>query len=175
MNRKRWLLCLPIALIGASGVAALSPLLHSDDHASSDAARLQALATEFCVTSPAEARAAPADKPDRLFTAQVPVDTPPMGLQSTTVYSIAKGDVVQFRVSSPRSGLVAVHGLLDVEPVAAGGVVTVSFRAIYSGRFALHFHGIDGSHFEIAAVEVQPGLTTQPQANARAQGSSSGG
>ena len=28
-------------------------------------------------------------------------------------------------------------------------------KAIYSGRFPLHFHGIDLSHFEIAVLEVR--------------------
>ena len=37
-----------------------------------------------------------------------------------------------------------------------GERATLRFRAIYSGRFPLHFHGVDGSHIGVWALNVSP-------------------
>lgn len=110
----------------------------------------------FCALAPTEARATPGDKADVTLAAVVPMETPAAGLEAATGAAAAKGDVVRVSVTSPRDGGVAVHGLLDVRPIAAGERVSFEFRAIYTGRFPIHFHGADGTHFEIAAIEVLP-------------------
>lgn len=125
------------------------------------------IASEFCVTSAVEARASLDDRIDRHYSVDVPIETPPMGFAPAVVHSIAKGEVVQFDVASPRPGKIAVHGLLDAETVQVGSILKVAFRAVYTGRFPLHFHGADGSHFEIAALEVLPKSMIAARSNDR--------
>ena len=154
MVKKRWLNgfgALAVVSALSIGLAVIQQRPPSIAGEQADAAALQ-----FCATNASEARVTPADKIDRHYSVGVPLETPQMGMPSAAVHAIAKGDVVQFEVVSPRPGKVAVHGLLDAETVQVGSVVRVTFRAIYSGRFPLHFHGADGSHFEIAALEVLP-------------------
>ena len=143
------------ALAAASALAIAAVLIYPRPSTLASA-QTEALALQFCATNASQARVTPADKIDRHYSVGVPLETPQIGMASAAVHAIAKGDVVQFEVLSPRAGKVAVHGLLDAETVQVGSVVRVSFRAIYTGRFPLHFHGADGSHFEIAALEVLP-------------------
>jgi len=110
---------------------------------------------EYCATSPAQARVDPQTAPDHQYEASVPADNP-VALVSTRSYTVRKGDVIAFAVASSRPGRIAVHGLHDLQDVQIGGTVQIAFRTLYSGRFPLHFHGADGSHFELAALEVQP-------------------
>jgi len=77
------------------------------------------------------------------------------GVSIGTTAEVRKNAVLEFDVQSPRRGGLAVHGLSDLVRIERGQRVKVRLRAIYSGRFPLHFHGIDGSHFEIAVVEVR--------------------
>lgn len=72
-----------------------------------------------------------------------------------TPVKVRRNAVLEFDVQSPRRGGLAVHGLSDLVRIETGKEAKVRLRAIYSGRFPLHFHGIDGSHFEIAVVEVR--------------------
>ena len=120
----------------------------------------------FCATAPAEAHATPADRADLQLNATVPRETPTEWVAASSI-AAAKGDVVRVAVTSPRDGGVAVHGLMDVRPIHAGESITVEFRAIYSGRFPIHFHGVDGSHVEIAAIEVLPTLVSSAKASPR--------
>lgn len=114
----------------------------------------------FCLLAPKEAHADLGERPDVQMAASVPMETPEMSALATYQVAASQGNVVRVAVTSPRDGGIAVHGLLDVQPISAGQRITVGFRAIYSGRFPVHFHGADGSHFEIAAIEVLPsGLT----------------
>ena len=114
---------------------------------------------EFCAVAPTEALAGPADRADVQLNATVPIETPTEWVVADSVPA-AKGNVVRVSVTSPRDGGIAVHGLMDLRPMHAGERITVEFRAIYSGRFPIHFHGADGSHIEIAAVEVMPTLVS---------------
>ena len=66
-----------------------------------------------------------------------------------------KDEVIQVDVGTPRAGGVAVHGILETHRLRVGSTVSVKLRAKYTGRFPLHFHGDDGSHFEIAVFEVR--------------------
>ena len=143
---RRWLGWSAIGLVAAGGMAAV---LAAKSPSDADPA------LAFCAPTAAQAQVGPADVPDHHYAARVPADNP-ASVSSPTTYPIGQGDVVVFDVASPRPGLVAVHGLHDLQAVQIGGTVHVAFRAIYSGRFPLHFHGTDGSHFEIAALEVLP-------------------
>ena len=155
MLKKRWVNGLLCASAIASGLAVALPLIRQQALATTDE-NLDATSLQFCATNAPDARVTSVDRIDRHYSVGVPLETPLMGMPSAAVHSIAKGDVVQFEVISPRPGKVAVHGLLDAETVQVGSVVRVTFRAVYTGRFPLHFHGADGSHFEIAALEVLP-------------------
>ena len=155
MSKKRWVNGLLCASVVASGLAVALPLIRQQALATSDE-NSDGISLQFCATNAPDARVTSIDKIDRYYSVGVPLETPLMGMSSAAAHSIAKGDVVQFEVISPRPGKVAVHGLLDAKTVQAGSVVRVTFRAVYTGRFPLHFHGADGSHFEIAALEVLP-------------------
>jgi hypothetical protein len=144
-------------LAGAILMAATVALLFAwlpPSHGHAAPAAIDALA--FCAQAPAEARAGPAERADVSFATLVPRETPADGAMAATSAKVPKGDIVRVTVTSPRDGGIAVHGLMDVHPISAGQRVSVEFRAIYPGRFPLHFHGADGSHFEIAAIEVLP-------------------
>ena len=140
-----WSLIGLLALAGA--VAMLGPTLHARAQPTAD----DTLA--MCATTAADAVVTPADTPQHRYQALVPADNPRNGLYATA-YPVRKGDVIEFEIQSSRAGKVAVHGFHDLQSVRVGGPTTIAFRAIYSGRFPVHFHGIDGSHFELAALEV---------------------
>ena len=169
MSAKTGLLACAVAV---AAVAAVWEFWESSEPAASTASA--ALAAEFCNTAPPEAQVDASAPRAREFAAEVPRDTPPVGMPFGAAYSIVKGDVVEFAVSSPRAGALAVHGLFDPRPVAPGDVVKVAFRAIYTGRFPLHFHGDDGSHFEIAALEVRSGAAAPAPASAIGSGAAAG-
>ena len=155
MLKKTWRSGPLCALAVTAGLAVALPLIRQRASPIADDSP-DLIALQFCAANTPEARVIAADRIDRHYSVGVPLETPQMGMSSAVVHSIAKGEVVQFEVVSPRPGKVAVHGLLDAEEVQAGSVVRVAFRAVYTGRFPLHFHGADGSHFEIAALEVLP-------------------
>jgi hypothetical protein len=102
-----------------------------------------------------EASAAAVAKPDHVYRVAVPQVTP-LNFLRATEHTISQGEVVQFAVTTDRSGFVIVHGLSDLLPLDVKGTTLVSFKAVYSGRFALHFHGSDGSHFELTSLNVMP-------------------
>lgn len=145
---RPWLGWSVIGLVALGGAAAvLGPPLHAGPQPTADDA------VAVCATTSAGAVVTPADTPRHRYQALVPADNPG-NLLSATAYPIYKGDVIEFDIQSSRAGKVAVHGFHDLQSVLVGGTTKIAFRAIYSGRFPLHFHGIDGSHFELAALEV---------------------
>lgn len=113
------------------------------------------VALNFCAPVPPESKVLSNDRPTREVGVIVPAEPPPMGAITGGSVEAGKGQIVSFVVSTSRSGAVGVHGLSEIEAIHAGATTRVTFRAIYSGRFPLHFHGTDGSHFELAAVEVR--------------------
>ncbi|KHK55805.1 hypothetical protein PI87_12390 [Ralstonia sp. A12] len=131
-------------------------LSHASIGASTRDSRLspEGLARSFCVPIPASAKVAESEAADHAMVVQVP-SVPSDSAADFRSVKAAQGEVIRFTVSSARAGAVGVHGLSDITPIQAGGTVTIAMRAIYSGRFPLHFHGTDGSHFELAAVEVR--------------------
>jgi len=110
---------------------------------------------DFCIPAPDEARVPAGVGANEHFAVTVPLATPSDPL-SAQVLTARQDDVVEYKVFALRPGAVAVHGLLDPVSVDVGGRTTVAFKAIYSGRFPLHFHGEDGSHFELAGLNVMP-------------------
>jgi hypothetical protein len=114
------------------------------------------LAAQFCLPPPEAAHATPQDAANLAMSVGVSSTDPRVGDMAPTRATVHQHDVVRVSVASPRDGAVTVHGLSDLHPISADGHVTFEFRAIYSGRFPVHFHGMDGSHIEIAAFEVMP-------------------
>jgi len=95
-------------------------------------------------------------EPTHRFEVKVPLQTPLPGQGEAPSFAVARGDILQVRVDAPRGGLVAVHGILEEHRVKVDDAIHVKLQARYSGRFPLHFHGDDGSHFEVAVFEVAP-------------------
>ncbi len=81
-------------------------------------------------------------------------DAPPAANLDSPSIAAREGDIVKLTVSSRTPGAVGVHGLSTIQPIYPGKPVVVEFRAIYTGRFPVHFHGIDGAHFELLSINV---------------------
>ena len=101
------------------------------------------------------AEVAATDRRDRHFDVAVPQSNP-LNAAALHEETVRQGEVIEFSVTSTRPGAVVVHGLLEPHSVVLNGQVVVAFRAIYTGRFPLHFHGDDGSHVELIALNVMP-------------------
>lgn len=74
------------------------------------------------------------------------------------VLKVIQGDSIMLVVTSNHAGTLHVHEyeqhiVIDLVP---GRETTSSFTADRAGRFGVHLIGADGSHAEVAAVEVQP-------------------
>jgi len=115
---------------------------------------IETLAKQFCVSLPTAVHVLPGDRIDHSFDVDVPFAPGPLGDSSHSALPVAKGAVVRLVIRSPHPGAIGVHGLSDIVPIRTGERVQISFRAIYSGRFPVHFHGVDGSHYEVSAFEV---------------------
>ncbi|HSV81352.1 MAG TPA: hypothetical protein VLK85_19320 [Ramlibacter sp.] len=111
------------------------------------------LARQFCVPVPAEARVAAAQPPAIEQRVAVSAAPPPPHAPSRVV-TARRGEVVHLVVQGPVDGAAGIHGISDILAVRSGEAVRIAFRAAYTGRFPLHFHGVDGSHFELLALEV---------------------
>ena len=139
---------LAFTVLGLSGLAVLTcaPSV-------TEMTDLETLAARFCSPLPADAVLEHDSLIDRAVMAEVsggPVQrtSPPFDLQQR--------QAVRLTVRSALAGAVGIHGLTDIKPVKAGESVDLPFRAIHGGRFPIHFHGLDGTHFEFGAVEVRP-------------------
>ncbi len=109
----------------------------------------------FCMPPPDAALLAPSQKIDAQFVVNVPTQPPAIALLSESQdLRVAQNKAIEYVVHSTREGALAVHGLSELVLVRASETARVRFRAIYSGRFPLHFHGPDGSHFEISALQI---------------------
>lgn len=107
-------------------------------------------------SAPGNTQVLPHDKPDHVY--QVVVTRPsPTDMLDSREETVEQGQVVAVVVTSPFAGTLIVHGLTDPQHIGKNGHVTLRFRAIYSGRFDLHFHGSDGSHIPLMAFDVLPG------------------
>ncbi|HEX2547501.1 MAG TPA: hypothetical protein VHL79_21640 [Ramlibacter sp.] len=140
------------AVLAISFAAAAAALLRAQPAAfdpASDLASICTLETPFAPEVLGEAR--------HRFEVAVPAINPLPGRADARTFVVVRGDVIQVRVDAPpRGGFVAVHGILEEHRVKPSGSIYVKLQAKYSGRFPLHFHGADGSHFEVAVFEVRP-------------------
>lgn len=112
----------------------------------------------FCAPVPQAAIVPMNAAADHLIQVRVPAVAPVTAIldeSSGNTAFIRRGDIVEFRVDSPQNAAIAVHGLSDLVRVMPGKQGIVRFKAIYSGRFSLHYHGLDQSHFEVAVLEVR--------------------
>lgn len=152
-----WFLNSRLAKLGltASAIAIASVLLWQPKRALS--APVAVPSAEFCILAPKEAHADVAERADVVASVEVPAQTPAPGILAAS-RSASQGEVIRVTVRSSRPGAVIVHGLMDARTIDKAGTVTVAFRAIYGGRFPLHFHGVDGSHFEVVAFEIRPAV-----------------
>ena len=135
-------LSVAFAMIGGWPLSRSQPKLTADD-----------VARQFCVMPPLDARAGPDDMSSEQVSLRVPREAA-SNLLNAPSPAVQSGNVVKLTVSSEQAGAVGVHGLSTIEAIHPGESVVIKFRAIYSGRFPLHFHGTDGSHFELMAVNV---------------------
>jgi hypothetical protein len=112
----------------------------------------------LCISPPAAAVAATDVRADHVIRVNVPDGShagPGEGDHMQPPTYARKDEVVEFRVRSQRKGGLAVHGLSNLVKIESGTESIVRLKAIYTGRFPLHFHGNDGSHFEIAVLEIR--------------------
>lgn len=93
-------------------------------------------------------------KADRYYTVSVPRDEIMTDIPARPTYQVSKNAVIQVRVKTPVAGNVGIHGVLDFHRVTPENDTCVRFRAKYSGRFPLHFHGDAGAHIELIVFEV---------------------
>jgi len=63
---------------------------------------------------------------------------------ATPTFKVAKNDVVDVKVTVGRPGSVIVHGLTEMQVLTPAVPLSVKFRAKFTGRFLMHFHGEDG-------------------------------
>ncbi len=73
-------------------------------------------------------------------------------------FDVVQGDTVTLIVTSNRAGTLHVHEyeqhlVMDLQPRRT---TTSSFVADRAGRYGVHLIGADGTHAQVAAVEVQP-------------------
>jgi hypothetical protein len=113
-----------------------------------------AMYAQFCAPPPAAAVVAANVPATEAIAVQVPASARPSEILSPDSTNIVRGDVVEFDVSTPVPGAIAVHGMSDLLILKAGDHAKLRLKAIYSGRFPLHFHGADGSHYEVWALNI---------------------
>lgn len=144
---------LAAALLGTGLVAGLGigAVWTPDPGLSADAD----LYAQFCTPVPAAAVVAEAVEADHRIDVLVPRSSMAPDLDGDShVTRITRGDVVELSITAPIAGAASVHGLSDLVLMKAGERATLRFRAIYSGRFPLHFHGADGSHDGVWALNI---------------------
>jgi hypothetical protein len=112
----------------------------------------------LCITAPRPAIVPDGAKAQHVFRLAVPALTPAAAAideNQTPPLRVGKNRVIEIQISATRKGALAVHGLTGLARVDPGTLATLRFRSIYTGRFPVHFHGVDGSHFEIAVLEIR--------------------
>ena len=145
---------LAIVLLGLAAAIAAAVYAAAPGPAQARLLSAEEIAENYCVPIAAGARVSASEPADHALRVDVPLETPAGVASPHGAVAISRGDIVAVAVKSPRAGAVGVHGLSDIHPMEANDTIQLSFRAIYQGRFALHFHGTDGSHFELLALEV---------------------
>lgn len=72
------------------------------------------------------------------------------------VFTARQGDAVTLRITTDRAGSVHVHAYQKEVVLRPDGEVTLTLTTPHAGRYPVHLHGEDGSHLEVAALEVHP-------------------
>jgi hypothetical protein len=72
------------------------------------------------------------------------------------VWRLRKNEAVDFRVSVPYDGMLAIHGYTNDVPVAANRELSLPLTLSHTGRFPMHVHAKDGQHLEVAVLEILP-------------------
>ncbi|MBK4736669.1 hypothetical protein [Noviherbaspirillum pedocola] len=72
------------------------------------------------------------------------------------VWRLRKNEAVDFRVSVPYDGMLAIHGYTNDVPVAANHELSLPLTLSHTGRFPMHVHARDGQHLEVAVLEILP-------------------
>jgi hypothetical protein len=74
--------------------------------------------------------------------------------------AVPQENLVSILSATKAPRFVIAHGLSDSMPLNVARTTLVSLRPTYSGRFAPHFHGDDGSHLELTYLNVMPAQGT---------------
>lgn len=111
-------------------------------------------ATDGAPAAPATAASAPA--PVASGPKRFSVDVAKLPPGNTPTFTVQQGDAASFTVVAPRTGKLALHGYTEDMPLVENQPLTFTLKAELSGRFPMHIHGADGSHTEVANVEVLP-------------------
>ena len=120
---------LAATLIGAGLVAglAIAAAWAPGSETPVDAARY----AQFCTPVPPAAVAPDSDPSDHRIDVLVPRDIVAPDLDGAAhATRIARGEVVEFRITAPIEGAASVHGLSDLVLMKAGERATLRFRAI---------------------------------------------
>lgn len=121
-----------------------------------DPAAAAGLYAQFCTPFPPAAAVDAAVAADHRIAVSVPLSVMAPDLDGNShATRIARGDVVEFRITAPIAGAAQVHGLSDLLVMQAREPAILRFRAIHGGRFPLHFHGADGSHYGVWALNIE--------------------
>lgn len=75
---------------------------------------------------------------------------------AATVYQLRQDEQAEFVVSSPRDGMLEIHGYTEGIALKAGQETRFPLQAAHTGRFPVHVHGKDGGHAEVGVLEVLP-------------------
>lgn len=152
-GRRRLSIAVSLLLLGSAAALTIWRGLPNRT-GSTSAPTADDIARLFCAAVPTDARIGREIEVSHRANVVVPDIHPAPGSDTSSV-AARKGEAVELLVYSRFPGAVGVHGLSDIEPIHPGEPVAVRFRAIYSGRFPLHFHGIDSSHFELLVIDVR--------------------
>lgn len=77
---------------------------------------------------------------------------------STPTFHAIQGDHVTLFVIALNDGVLSIHGYNKELRLSANQKASLEFVADHAGRYPVHVHGKDGSHTELATLNVDPRL-----------------
>jgi hypothetical protein len=84
------------------------------------------------------------------------IDMKPDSKTAPAVYRFQKNDTVNFVISVPFDGMLAIHGYTSDNPIVANHELKLPLNLKHTGRFPMHVHSKDGQHIEVAILEIMP-------------------
>lgn len=72
------------------------------------------------------------------------------------VYRMLKGEKATFSTVSAVDGKLAIHGITRDMAIRKDQTMQFDLQTDHAGRFPMHIHGQDGSHLEVAVIEISP-------------------